>query len=214
MRAVVCLAVAVLSGCDCGGGDDTSDTPDATGCGFHPGETVCGAACCTSGQRCIDLVCCPDPLQCGSSCCSVDRPCVDGACSDCPTGLCNGMCCAEDYGCADTGCCPSAQTCEGTCCPDGTVCEVGTCVPACGPRDERCGPQGEPECCLGEDICRWERCLTPGPPCHDTPECEDGELCDPARLRCIPLPDGGLPPDAGPPTDAGPPEDGAPDASA
>lgn len=206
MHRVVLLAFTLLVGTGCG--DDQGDDDDDTGidpptCGDDPGETQCGAACCSAGQRCLDQVCCPGPLQCGTSCCSADRSCIQGFCSDCATELCQGQCCRDDWGCTDTGCCPMPRACGGICCGETEVCEAGACVHACSDREERCGPLGAPECCVGKDICRWDQCVTPLAPCHDDSECPPEQTCDPDRLRCIPRLGGDAGTDAGAGGDAG-----------
>ncbi|MBI2892115.1 MAG: hypothetical protein HYY06_01085 [Deltaproteobacteria bacterium] len=208
--AVLAVLASVLgSSCDC---DPTEDGADAEAPLCHEDQFRCGEACCVAGSSCMSGVCCPNPLACGLVCCNADHVCVDQQCLECPNQLCAGQCCPQGWGCSETGCCRAEQICQGACCGQGRICEADQCVVDCGTL-ERCGPEGDPICCEGEDVCLRGACVTPGDPCRDDDQCEPGTTCDPDRQRCLPVADGGTPDagsaDGGP--DGGPPDAGGGD---
>jgi hypothetical protein len=64
------------------------------------------------------------------------------------------------------GCQSSAQ------CMTGEVCVGGTC---CAQKDA-CNTQ----CCGGGTVCLFDKCVTPGKPCHTAADCDPGQYCETA----------------------------------
>ncbi len=73
------------------------------------------------------------------------------------------------------------------CCAAGNECVQGMCLPACE-SEVRCGPNLE-ICCDGGDVCLADMCATPGEPCEDSYDCEEGQFCEPTLDQCLPQPD-------------------------
>lgn len=67
--------------------------------------------------------------------------------------------------------------CDGVCCANGEECVLQACLPACD-SGVRCG-EDLAVCCPGGDVCLSNECATPGGPCLDSFDCEEGEFCEP-----------------------------------
>ncbi len=65
----------------------------------------------------------------------------------------------------DQNSCTSGQSCG-----DGGVCAGNVCCAAA----LACGDV----CCAGGDVCSFQKCATPGAPCHDSSECSASEYCE------------------------------------
>ncbi|APR79969.1 Hemolysin-related protein RbmC [Minicystis rosea] len=68
-------------------------------------------------------------------------------------------------GLVDGGGCTSGKPCG-----DGGVCAGNTC---CDPASA-CGDT----CCAGGDVCSFQKCVTPGAPCHDSIDCGSNDYCE------------------------------------
>ncbi|HGG58163.1 MAG TPA: VCBS repeat-containing protein, partial [Nannocystis exedens] len=73
------------------------------------------------------------------------------------------------------------------CCPMGNECVEDSCLPECE-SEVRCGPMLE-VCCAEGDVCSGDACVTPGVPCQDSYDCEQGEYCEPVLEKCLLQPD-------------------------
>ena len=93
----------------------------------------------------------------------------------------------------DTGACATELCGESMeCCGEGEVCTDGECVVDCGGQAP-CGP--DQVCCdqgAGE-VCYVGQCIVPNGSCNAaacatsvTPDCADGEVCDPSLGQCVP----------------------------
>lgn len=74
-----------------------------------------------------------------------------------------------------------------SCCPMGNECVEDSCLPECA-SEVRCGPMLE-LCCDEGDVCSGNTCATPGSPCQDSYDCDQGEYCEPVLDKCLPQPD-------------------------
>ncbi|MFT3765262.1 MAG: VCBS repeat-containing protein [Minicystis sp.] len=72
---------------------------------------------------------------------------------------------ASGGGLIDGGGCTTGQACG-----DGGVCTGDVC---CDPA-HACGEA----CCGGGDVCSFQKCVTPGAPCHDSSDCSSNEYCE------------------------------------
>jgi hypothetical protein len=68
-------------------------------------------------------------------------------------------------GLADSGLCTPGEACG-----DGGICAGSVCCDA--PRV--CGDA----CCPASDVCSFQKCVTPGAPCHDSADCGEGSYCE------------------------------------
>jgi predicted Rdx family selenoprotein len=64
----------------------------------------------------------------------------------------------------------------------------GECAVACA-TGVRCGADGS-TCCSAGDVCLSEVCVTPGAPCADSYDCDEGHFCEPTLDQCLPQPSG------------------------
>jgi hypothetical protein len=90
-------------------------------CGSGPGPggcptVLCGGACCSSGQQCINGACGTCSTPCGAACCTGQEQCINGACCV----PCGGSCCTSTQTCLNGSCC--SNPCGSTCCNQGAVC--------------------------------------------------------------------------------------------
>jgi hypothetical protein len=72
---------------------------------------------------------------------------------------------AAGGGLVDGGGCSTGQACgDGGVCAGNTCCDVAlACADAC---------------CAAGDVCSFEKCVTPGGPCHDSSECPASDYCE------------------------------------
>ncbi len=117
---------------------------------------------CTSGEECIDDLCCPEDRACGDECCHPDMPCIDNRC--CPAySVCGDECC--QYLCCDDECCIREATCCDGCCFG--ACYDGNCAPYCIDSSD----------CSAGTFCTGGECHpppAPGPPSHHGPPLTHG----------------------------------------
>jgi hypothetical protein len=177
-------------------------------CTCPPGETVCGIACCPSGQTCSNdqCVCPPGETVCGIACCPSGQTCSNDQCvsaGGCPAGVsqCGMTCCHPGEGCSNGncstsqgGCLPGNVVCGDACCPtSGAICCSGSCVPSdyvcCGGASAAC-PSGSPMCCLPTPFINGGMCCAQDSVCcHDSTGqsvwcCPPTGSCGPTINRC------------------------------
>lgn len=66
--------------------------------------------------------------------------------------------------------------CDGVCCAEAEECVLQACLPSCESA-VRCGDDLT-VCCPGGDVCLENECVTPGGPCLDSFDCDEGEFCE------------------------------------
>ncbi|MEZ4443139.1 MAG: CARDB domain-containing protein [Polyangiaceae bacterium] len=155
------LLLAIFQGC----GNPELPIPPGTGGGGGAGGGMTGPG---GGEAC------PSGITCGpgSQCCDTGEECVNDY-------QCLPVC--DDVRCGDnlTLCCDAGQICL-----DGTTCAID-----CPAGETLCGAQYD-VCCAGGDVCLNDACVTPGDPCSDIFDCEDGWYCEETLGQCLPLPPG------------------------
>lgn len=193
-------------GSTCLGNGSCGPGPVADSCHCPPGQTKCGAECCSAGQVCsggrCSRTCPPGTRRCGLDCCKKTEKCTSirvGPSSAlvcqpaCPTNhaFCGDHCCPKNWRCANakTGLCKKCSSgqeeCGKKCCPRGQFCcnpEKGIC---CKNKGESCCPVGPPNnespvCCPADTEC--SRLGTPQGPFVGFPQ----YVCCP-KDRLVPL---------------------------
>ncbi len=84
--------------------------------------------------------------------------------------------------------CEGAVCGVGDCCDAAQECVLGGCLPACASK-VRCGADLS-VCCDAGQVCLEGACATPGAPCADWADCEEGQFCEPTVGACLPQPAG------------------------
>ena len=179
---LLALAIPTIGLVACG-----EDTPAQVSC-TEDGQ-------CASGQVCISGVCGTVPCTATGDCASTqvcllslaepvcgpaECGCLDeDTCQPCPEGaMCvDGQCVEqppETTVCTDDAGCPEGLFCDGGVCVEGAACEAPE---DCGD-DEVCDAGSCRPC--EADECEEVDCTTAG--------CEEGMVCDPDTLSCVPAP--------------------------
>jgi hypothetical protein len=136
-------------------------------------EASCAAVTCPGGRRCQQGQCidacygitCPLGTRCQSGRCADpcegvvcdNRDVCDGDSRSATFGQCVPGCqcrpCGPGSACRTDGHCVD-EACADVTCPTGSTCERGACV-------DRCAVTGGARPCVGDEVCRRGRCLTP-----------------------------------------------------
>ncbi len=116
-------------------GGPLSDAGNDSGCA----TSICGGACCASGDRCVAATCCAADHVCGGACCGASEVCTANTCRlVCAPGLvacgdgASAVCCSAGAVCSSGTCTTPGAACGGVVrCPDGQYCEptLGHCLP-------------------------------------------------------------------------------------
>ncbi len=96
---------------------------------------------------------------------------------------CGEVCCLEDELCFAGACAPRSALCGVELCAEDEVCEEGACRIAC--ETVRCGAAQE-VCCGAGEVCLFEACTEPGPPCASSEECALDAYCETSLGVCVP----------------------------
>jgi hypothetical protein len=155
------------------------------GAACHDGECTCeDAGDCATGELCTEGIChCSSGIHCGE-----DGRCCTGGTACIALEVCDGGVCESAERCLQP--CLEGDRCGllgDVCCGDDTpVCDPrNVCVPSCGAGRALCG-EGLDVCCAAGEICLFDVCRDPGPPCVTFSDCDWGEYCEPSLGRCLP----------------------------